>query len=519
MKKFKFWSMIMLMAMSLPLMVSCGGDDSGDESSVPPSEYPENPDPYDVLNFKDLQVAAICIANFDLNKDGKITYAEAAAVKNIGELFRRSNIEFFDEFRYFTGLSTIPRLAFASCTALSSITIPNGVKTIDEGAFENCSRLTSIIIPNSVTTIKDHSFACEDLSSIVIGSGLTTITGYPFNKKNLTSIKVESGNPKYDSRENCNALIETATNEIIIGCGKTIIPNSVTSIRDYAFANSQTLTSISIPNSVTSIGSSAFSGCTGLTSITVGNSVTSINDDAFHGCSGLTSITVEEGNSIYDSRDNCNAIIETSTNTLIAGCKKSTIPNSVTSIGISAFSGCSGLTSVSIPNSVTSIGSKAFYRCSGLTSITIPNSVTSIGYEAFYGCSGLTSVSIPNSVTSIGDEAFYYCKGLTSVTIPNSVTSIGSLAFWYCSGLTSVTIGSGVASIEHSAFHECSSLTSIHCKSKTPPSLNSSWSVENVYHVFDDKTYTSATLYVPQGSKETYKSDGEWNKFRNIVEE
>ena len=505
MKRLKYWSIILFATMLMPLFSACGGDDSDDESSVPPSEYPENPDPYDVLKFKDLQVAAICVENFDLNKDGKITYAEAAAVKDLGIVFRKSSIKIFEELRYFTGLSQIVGFAFDGCEYLTSITIPNNVKEIGMAAFQNCKALTSIIIPNSVTKLDAGVFHhCSNLSSITIGTGLTIIASRDaIDKTNLISIKVESENPKYDSRENCNALIETATNEIIIGCGKTIIPNSVTSIRDYAFANSQTLTSISIPNSVTSIGSSAFSGCTGLTSITVGNSVTSINDDAFHGCSGLTSITVEEGNSIYDSRDNCNAIIETSTNTLIAGCKKSTIPNSVTSIGISAFSGCSGLTSVSIPNS----------------SITIPNSVTSIGYEAFYGCSGLTSVSIPNSVTSIGDEAFYYCKGLTSVTIPNSVTSIGSLAFWYCSGLTSVTIGSGVASIEHSAFHECSSLTSIHCKSKTPPSLNSSWSVENVYHVFDDKTYTSATLYVPQGSKETYKSDGEWNKFRNIVEE
>ena len=233
MKKLKFWSMILLMAMSLPLMVSCGGDDSDDETSAPPSEYPDNPDPFDVMNFKDLQVAAICVANFDLNKDGKITYAEAAAVKNIGELFRRSNIEFFDEFRYFTGLSTIPRIAFASCTALSSITLPNGVKTIDKGAFENCNSLISIVIPNSVTTIEDHSFLCENLSSIVIGTGLTTINGNAISRNNLTSVKVESGNPKYDSRENCNALIETATNELILGCGRTIIPQSVTSIGEY----------------------------------------------------------------------------------------------------------------------------------------------------------------------------------------------------------------------------------------------------------------------------------------------
>ena len=136
-----------------------------------------------------------------------------------------------------------------------------------------------------------------------------------------------------------------------------------------------------------------------------------------------------------------------------------TIPNSVTSIGNSAFKGCSSLTSVTIPNSVTSIGSSAFYGCTGLTSITIPNNVTSIGGSAFSGCTGLTSVTIPNSVISIGNYAFQNCTGLTSVTIPNSVISIGSYAFQNCTGLTSVTIPNSVTSIGVSAFYNCSSLT------------------------------------------------------------
>ena len=199
------------------------------------------------------------------------------------------------------------------------------------------------------------------------------------------------------------------------GLTSITIPNSVTSIGNYAFENCSGLTSITIGNSVTSIGNEAFFDCSGLTSIIIPNSVTSIGSRAFSFCSGLTSIIVEPGNTEYDSRNNCNAIIKTSTNSLISGCKNTIIPNSVTSIGDEAFQGCYGLTSITIPNSVTSIGSYAFHSCSGLTSITIPNSVTSIGISTFYNCSGLTSITIPNSVTSIGDYAFYNCSSLLNV--------------------------------------------------------------------------------------------------------
>ena len=216
---------------------------------------------------------------------------------------------------------------------------------------------------------------------------------------------------------------------------KATVKYGITSIGDNAFEGCSGLTELTLPNSVTSIGWSAFEGCSGLTELTLPNSVTSIGNNAFGGCSGLEKITVESGNSRYDSRDNCNSIIETATNTLIAGCKNSIIPNSITSIGYSAFGGCSGLTELTLPNSVTSIGYAVFKGCSGLTKLTLPDSVKSIEGEAFEGCSSLTKLILPNSVTSIGNSAFCHSSGLTELTLPNSVTSIGDYVLKGCQPL------------------------------------------------------------------------------------
>ena len=350
-------------------------------------------------------------------------------------------------------LKGIGSYAFFDCSGLTSISIPNSVTSIREYAFAHCSGLTSVSIPNSVTSIgSDAFYGCSGLTSITIPESVTSIGDYAFIYcTGLTSINIPNNVTSIEERafSGCTGLTSIT------------IPNSVTSILNYAFEGCSGLTSITIPNSVTSIGSSAFSGCTGLTSINIPNNVTSIGKYVFSGCSNLTSIDVDKYNTYYDSRDNCNAIIQTSSNTLIAGCKSTVIPPSVTSIEGSAFSGCSGLTSITIPNSVTSIGQYAFSGCSGLTSITIPNSVTSIERSAFSDCSGLTSITIPSSVTSIGDWAFCNCTDLTSVTIPNSVTSIDDNAFYKCSGLTSVTIPNNVTSIGSSAFYGCSGLTSV----------------------------------------------------------
>lgn len=236
------------------------------------------------------------------------------------------------------------------------------------------------------------------------------------------------------------------------------IPNSVTNIGNGAFNGCKSLTSITIPNSVTSIGGSAFYGCKSLTSITIPNSVISIGEEVFSYCYSLTSVVVESDNAIYDSRENCNAIIETATNKVIAGCKKSIIPNSITSIGDWAFYG------------------------SSIASISIPNSVTSIGYRAFFRCSSLTSVTIPNSVTSIGDWAFYNCEKLGTLVLGDKVKNIG-----------------------YEAFNGCNKLYHIYCYAPEPPVIE-----EDVF------TNYNVNLYVPCNYLDNYKYDRVFGSFRYI---
>ena len=299
-----------------------------------------------------------------------------------------------------TSVISIGDCAFSGCYSLTEVTIPNSVTSIGKSAFIGCSGLTVVEIPNSVTsigtlafydctgelivncdipsassyyygtfrnskfssvkigdeveTIGDYAFyGCSSLKSLTIGNYVTSIGSNAFyNCSGLTSIIIGSRNSVYDSRDNCNAIIETASNTLITGCNTTLIPNSVSSIGDYAFLD-----------------------CTGLTSITIPKSVTLIGWDAFYGCSGLTSIIVENGNTKYDSRDNCNAIINTATNTLMYGSKNTVIPNNVISIGSNAFRGLSGLTEVTIPSSITSIGDYAFADCKELKSIIVKKAV------------------------------------------------------------------------------------------------------------------------------------------------
>ena len=261
------------------------------------------------------------------------------------------------------------------------------------------------------------------------------------------------------------------------GLSSFTFPESIKRIESGVFSYSD-LSSITIPNSVTSIGESAFYKCSKLSSITIPNSVTSIGSSAFAYCSNLSSIT---------------------------------LPNSIKCIEKEMLAGCSKLYSITIPNSVTSIGESAFYNCSNLSSITIPNSVTSIGESAFYGCSNLYSITIPNSVTSIGEYAFYGCSKLSSIIIPHRVTSIEKRTFSDCSNLKTVVIGGNVKVLKGYAFRGCP-ITNFYTFTSTPSEIDK-WD-GNVF----SELKLRATLHVPKGCVEAYKSSDWGDHFSNIVE-
>ena len=531
-----------------------------------------NPTPWssyaDQINEVVIGNGVTSIGNFAFSKTAMTSIEISASVTSIGvsaffECESLTSVTFAEGSR----LESIGDDAFDN-TGLTSIEIPASVTSIGEGAFIYCQDLTSVTFAegSQLESIGNNAFQqCSNLTSITIPASVTSIGSNVFqNCNNLASMAVADGNTVYDSRNGCNAIIETLTNKLIYGCSNSTIPAGVTSIGDRAFMNCSNLTSITIPASVTSIGErafqncrnlatvtvyapsctlgdkaflncskleniyvfsdlvddyqgaenwssyedkitempnpngkcgdnvrwvltgespnctlticgdgnmdyndlperpwdsyasdiqkvvigvgvesisnnafqgcsnlatvsfapcstlktigdGAFQGCYNLTSITIPASVTSIGSDVFANCSNLEAITVDGGNTVYDSRNGCNAIIVKSTNTLIFGCKNSTIPAGVTSIGESAFY-ATDLTSIEIPAGVTSIGAWAFC-VTGLTSIEIPASVTSIGMRAFQNCPNLATVTVYAPSCTLGDKAFLNCSNLENIYV------------------------------------------------------------------------------------------------------
>ena len=342
---------------------------------------------------------------------------------------------------------------FDNCTNLTSISIPESVTTIGQAAFYNCNKLASIIIPNGVISIESFAFyGCSNLSSITISENVTQIETSAFD-----------GTAWFDNQQNGLVYIGK-----VLYCYKGYMPSNTEItiqdgtkvIADGAFSLKQTLASVSIPEGVITIGESAFANCTGLTAVSIPSSVNKIGLSAFAGCNKLVEITVNSNNNVYDSRDNCNAVIETATNVLVHGCKNTVVPNSVEHIGAHAFYG-TRLTSITLPQSVTSIGVSAFKDCEILTSIVLSDEITRISNMAFSGCKKLSSINLPENVTTIGSGAFEGCSSLTSISIPNKVSRIEESTFENCTALQTVQMSEGIESIGSSAFEDCWKLNSV----------------------------------------------------------
>ena len=348
-------------------------------------------------------------------------------------------------------VTVIGENAFRFCWKLTNVIIPETVIDIESGAFDGCEKFNSIVIPDSVKSIGDSAFSsCYNVTNLVIGNGVESIGERAFNglkaseiyipssvkiigydafysSSRLNKIVVSEYNSVYDSRSNCNAIIETATNTLIRGCKNTIIPNNITAIGDYALCGSE-LTSLILPNCLNSIGRRAFGDCQELTYVEIPDNVTSIGDAAFQCCTKLANVI---------------------------------LPKNLTYIGESTFYNCENLINVEIPDEVTTIGQEAFSYCTSLVSLTLPNKLSRIGTAAFLSCFKLSNITIPNSVKHIAWDAFANCQSLTNVIIPDNVEKVDRSAFENCTELTSVTIGRGLIDLSGGVFSGCTKLEKI----------------------------------------------------------
>ena len=417
-------------------------------------------------------------------------------------------------------LKVIKDNAFNFCLLLESIKIPNSVTTIGIGAFGTCHNLKELVlpvnldtipasmctdcfsleeinIPKSVAYIGDRAFEyCSSLSSLEIPGSTLYIGDRAFQYCNaLERLVVDPENPIYDSRDNCNAIIETKTNKLLQAINSTTIPETVAIIDSFAFQGTQ-IESLKIPASLRHIESY------GLCDM-----------------EKLAYIEVDEAHNLYDSRDNCNAIIITGSNTLMFGCINTVIPTTVTSIYPGAFNG-SGITSLTIPNNVKYIDVCAFEECKQLKTITLPEGLYKINYATFRD-SGLEHIVIPQSVRTIDSHAFAFCRNLKSIVLPDKIKVLKEQVLANTSSLDSLVIPASVTKIESLALSN-SKIKKLLVEATTPPiCAEDAFESAGLMHYNGlnvSELQLNGVLYIPEGSYNEYASADVWKDFRTIVE-
>ena len=383
------------------------------------------------------QYATAIIAAGIFNSDPRFFINAYELMERKKEVLSRRGFTTDDGYRY--EIMDAESVRLVAVPYVSDVVIPSVVECsgfefdvigLGEGPFYGTD-LRSVFIPRSV-----QSIWCE------------TLFGF---QEGLETVIVEEGNPKYDSRNGCNAIIETETNCLLYGCNASTIPDGVTCIASRAFDHCTLLESIHIPDSVRKIGSGAFKDCKSLVAITIPDEVTEIGDDAFMGCESLEHVNLPHnltkiGSGFFHSCYSLESII---------------LPSGLTEVGNNAFASCRSLTEILLPLNVRNIGKWSFHSCGSLETINLPDDIQAIGEGAFSGCDSLKSVKLPTAITSIERNTFENCSSLTSVHLPDSIVSIGEEAFKFCSELVEVNIPDRVVSIGRSAFVDCFSLSAV----------------------------------------------------------
>ena len=489
------------------------------------------------IDFQDNTVKKACVAKFDTNDDGEISYEEASAVTDLTGLFANYNdITSFDELVYFDNVSELPDGLFSYCNKLKSVSIPPSVTKFGDKCFYLCRSLTSIDIPSSVTILGEGCFrSCQSLNNINIPSSVIELGPECFcNCRSLSNIIIPSSITKLpngcfllcSSLVNINipSTVTSLGDECFADCSSLTsinIPSTVTSLGDGCFGGCSSLTSIKIPSSVTSMGDRCFNHCPSLTSINIPSSVTLLGDECFFLCSSLTSINIPSSVTLLGDEcfAYCSSLISINIPSSVIGelcffkCTSLTsvnISSSVTKIGDRCFEHCTSLSSVNIPSSVTILGERCFWACTSLTSVTIPSSVTKLGYGCFYNCESLSSIDIPSSVTELPSNCFACCYSLSNVNIPLSVTELGESCFWACTSLASIELPSSVTKLGDKCFCRSYKLSVLRCYATSVPSVGD--------NVFGSTKYTSddGYLYVPEESIDLYKNASQWGSWRHI---